>query len=246
MNTYRKSAVTVGTLFLIALILNLIASGILNPVLEIPDYLSHVHANKNKVIFANLLNFICAIAMILIPLALYPVVKKEYKNLASAYVVFRALEGILFIYLAIQTLLFISLSKTFEHAESLSISVLQAIGSSVQAEIQWATIIYIIIFTLGGATFYYLLYKTKLVPRFLSVWGFLAIILLFTGAILAIFGVGLFNQMPLMKGMSFFAPPIALNELVLGIWLITKGYSSASVNAVSVKAKVNREVSYGM
>lgn len=228
MNTHRKSAVIVGILFLIALILNLIASGILNPIFDIPDYLHHAHPNKNKVIFGNLLNFICAIAMIFIPIALYPVVKKEFKNLASAYIVFRALEGVLFIYLAIQTLSFVSLSEAFIHSDSVSISALHTIGNSIQAQIQWATIIYIIIFTLGGATFYYLLYKSKLVPRLLSTWGLFAIVLLFVGAILAIFGLGLFNHMPLMKGMSFFAPPIALNELVLGIWLIAKGFNLGS------------------
>ncbi|AHM62622.1 hypothetical protein D770_21875 [Flammeovirgaceae bacterium 311] len=229
MDLYRKSAITVGILFLAALILNLIASGMLNPILDNSEYLHHAYPNKDKIILANLLNFICAIAMIFIPIALFPVVKERFKSLASAYIVFRALEGVLFIYLAIQTLSFISLSRAFIQADSLSIAALQAIGESVQAEIYWATVIYIIVFSLGGATFYYLLCKSKLVPRLLSIWGFLAIALLLVGAILAIFGLGLFNHMPLMKGMSFFAPPIALNELVLGIWLIAKAYNTRVV-----------------
>lgn len=225
MNTYRKQERIVGILFLIALILNLIATEIINPILNISDYLVHTYPNKNKVITAALLNFICAIAMIFIPIVLFPVVREKHKSHASSYIVFRGLEGILFIYLAIKTLSFISLSKASLHAEPDLLSALQTIGDTVHAEIQWATIIYIIIFTLGGATFYYLLYQSKLVPRFLSIWGFLAIVLLFAGAILAIFSLAIFNHMPLMEGMVYFAPPIALNELVLGIWLIAKGFN---------------------
>jgi hypothetical protein len=228
MKTYRKPAVAVGALFLIALILNLIASEIMNPILNIPDYLVHTDPDKSMIIFGNLLNFICAIAMILIPIVLFPVVRKKYQYLASAYVVFRALEGILFIFLAIKTLSLISLSKEFLQAAPGSVSVLRTIGNSVHAEIHWATLIYLIIFCFGGATFYILLYKSKLIPRFMAVWGFLAIVLLFTGTVLAIFGLGIFSHMQLMKGMAYFAPPIALNELFLGIWLITKGFSSAT------------------
>lgn len=235
MKAYRKSAITVGTLFLIALILNLIASEILNPILSSPDYLADTFSEKNKIVLANLLNFICAIAMIFIPVVLFSVVRDKFKMIASGYIVFRALEGILFIYLAVKSLSFISLSKAYIHAGPGSISTLQTIGESLHAEIQWATMIYIIIFTLGGATFYYLLYKSRLIPRFLSVWGGLAIVLLFVRDILAIFSLGIFDHMPLMKGMVYFAPPIALNELVLGIWLIAKGFNSSTADSKAEK-----------
>ena len=57
--------------------------------------------------------FICGIAMIFIPVFLFPVVRNKYKSLATAYIVFRALEGKLFVYLAIKTLFFIPLSETW-------------------------------------------------------------------------------------------------------------------------------------
>lgn len=230
MKTYRKPAMVVGTLFLMALILNLIASGIMNPILDSPDYLIHTYPDKSIVILGTLLNFICAISMIFIPIVLLPVVRKEFKSLATGYIVFRALEGILFIFLAIKTLSIISLSKEFIQADQEIVSILQAMGNSVHAEIHWATIMYLIIFALGGAIFYILLYKSKLIPRFLALWGFLAIVLLFVGTLLGMFGLGIFSYMPLMKGMAYFAPPIALNELILGIWLIAKGFNSTTKN----------------
>jgi MFS family permease len=226
MNTYRKSAIIVGLLFLIALILNPIAGAIFDPILNTPDYLDKVYAGRNLVILGNLLNFISAIAMIFIPISLFPVARKNNESLASSYIVFRALEGILFIYIAIKSLSFISLSKTYITEAAQNVSYLQSLGSSIHSEIYWATIIYILIYALGGVTFYYLLYKSKLMPRFLSIWGLLAVLLLLVGAIMSLFSLGIFNHVPLMKGMVYFAPPIAINEFVLALWLIIKGYNS--------------------
>jgi MFS family permease len=230
MNTYRKSAITVGLLFLIALILNPIATEIFDPILNTPDYLEKAYTGRNLVIIGNLLNFICAIAMIFIPISLFPVARKNNESLASSYIIFRALEGILFIFIAIKSLSFISLSKVYINEATRDASYLQSLGSSIHAEIYWATIIYIIIYALGGVTFYYLLYKSKLVPRFLSIWGLLAVVLLLVGAILGLFSLGIFNRLPLMKAMVYFAPPIAINEFVLALWLIIKGYNSPAMD----------------
>lgn len=231
----RKIAIIVGVLFLIALVLNIIASGISDPILTVSDYLAKAYPNKTTVIIGDLLNFICAVAMIFIPIVLYPVAKKYGENLALAYVVFRFLEGILFIYMIIKSLTLISLSKEYINAGVQNVFYLQTLGDSIQSEIHWAMIIYITIYILGAMTFYYLLYKSKLVPRFLSIWGLLAAVLMFVGVTLALFSLGLFVNMPLMKGMVYFAPPIALNELVLSIWLIAKGFNLSAIASGSAK-----------
>lgn len=225
MTQYRKTAIIIGILFLIALILNLIATEIFKPILSAPDYLALAYPSKNEVILGNLLNIICAFAMIFIPISLLPIAKKYSANLAISYIVFRALEGILFIFIAIKTQLFISLSKEYLLVGSHNNSYIQTIGSSIHDEINWTTNIYIIIFTLGGFSFYSLLYKSKLVPRFLSVWGLVGVLLLLIGAILGLFNAGIFHETPLMEGMVYFAPLIALNEFVLSIWLIIKGFN---------------------
>lgn len=235
MNSDRKTAIIVGVLFLIALIFNLIASGILDPVLSVSDYLVNAYPNKTTVITGNLLNFICALAMIFIPIVLFPVAKKHDENLALGYVVFRFLEGILFIYMAIISLTFISLSKAYINAGTQNASYIQTLGDSIQSELHWAMIIYIIVYILGAMTFYYLLFKSKIVPRFLSIWGLLAAVLMFVGIVLGMFSLGIFANMPLMKGMVYFAPPIALNELILSIWLLVKGFNPSAITSGSAK-----------
>ncbi len=156
MDAYRKTAIIVGALFLIALVVNIIASGISDPILSISDYLDKAYPNKITVIIGNLLNFIAALAMIFIPIVLYPVAKKHGMILAQGYIVFRLLEGILFIYMAIQSLTLISLSKAYINAGVQNGSYFQALGDSIQSELHWAMIIYIIVYILGAMTFYYL------------------------------------------------------------------------------------------
>jgi Domain of unknown function (DUF4386) len=225
MNTYKKNAVIIGVLFLVALFLNLIASELFKGILNQPDYLLNTYPAKSQLIFGNLLNFICAIAMIFIPIALYPVIQKDHPYMGQVYIVFRALEGILFIYMAIKTLTLISLSKVFINNENQNITHLQALADSIHFELHWATIIYVIIFCTGALAFYSLLFKSKRVPRPLSIWGLFAILWLFAGTLMGLFSLGIFNEMPFMKAMIYFAPPIALNEFVLGFWLIFKGFN---------------------
>lgn len=227
MNTYRKTAISVGVLFLIALVFNIAASNIYPPILNSPDYLVDIYPNKTLVTIGIMFDFICAPAMILIPIMLFPLFKMFNERIALGYVVFRLVEGILFIFLAINALSLISLSQDYINSGASDGSYFQALGNSIRARIKWITLLDIIIFTLGAIMFYYLLFKSKLVPRWLSGWGLFAAVFLSTGALLHLFGI--FGNRPLMEVMVFFAPPIALNEITLSIWLIAKGFNLSAI-----------------
>lgn len=227
MNTYRKTAISVGVLFLIALVFNIVATNIYRPILNAPDYLVNVYPNRILVTIGILIDFICAPAMMLIPIMLFPLFKMFNERIALGYVVFRLLEGTLHIFLAINSLSLISLSHDYINSGAPDVSCFQALGNSIHSSIEWATQLYIIVFTLGAILFYYLLFSSKLIPQWLSVWGLLAAVFLSTGALLHMFGM--FGTMPLMKAMAFFAPPIGLNEIVLSIWLIVKGFNSSAI-----------------
>ncbi len=201
MNTTRRPAAIAAVLFLIALVLNIIATSIYKPVLDGPDYLAAAYPDKTSVMIGVLLDFTCAPAMILIPVVLFPILKMFSERIALGYVAFRLLEGKLHIYLAVNSLSLISLSQ-----------------GSINA----------------GALFYYLLYASKLIPRWLSGWGFLAVALLLTGALLHMFG--LFVTRPLMAVMPYFAPPIGLQELVMAVWLIFKGFDPAAIESPQIIA----------
>lgn len=230
MRVDKRIAITAGVLFLIALLFNIIASGIFDPIISVSGYLKNVNPHKNEIIIGNLLNVICAISMIFIPIVMFPLGTKINNDLAIGYNVFRFLEGVLQIYIAIKVLNLISLSNLYINTGADNFPLFQSIGDTIQSEIQWAEIIYIIMYICGALAFYSLLYKSKFVPRFLSLWGIFAVLLLLAGEVLGIFGLGIFSTMPLMKGMIYFAPPVALNEFVLSIWLIAKGFNTAVID----------------
>ena len=225
MKSQKKAAIVIGILFLIALVLNIIASEIFKPILDSADYLTKVYPQKHLIVVGNILNIICAIAMIFIPIVLFSVVTQIHRYLAIGYIVFRGLEGILFLYIAIKTFSFIDISNKFLSSANTINAFNLSIGNALHSEIHWATVVYLIAFCCGALMFYSLLLKSKLVPKWLSVWGLAAVLILTTGTIMDMFELGIFKTMPLMQGMTYFAPPIALNEFVLSLWLIVKGFN---------------------
>jgi hypothetical protein len=66
---------------------------------------------------------------------------------------------------------------------------------------------------------YWLFYVSKLIPRWLSVWGLAGAVLYLIVPLLAMFGLDQFG--PLMA-------PLALQEMVLAVWLIVNGLTDGS------------------
>lgn len=76
---------------------------------------------------------------------------------------------------------------------------------------------------LGALVFYYMLYRTRLIPRFISAWGFIGAILIFTSVLLDMLELNL-NFL----GMTFeliFVITIAVQEMVMARWFIIKGFN---------------------
>jgi hypothetical protein len=72
--------------------------------------------------------------------------------------------------------------------------------------------------------YYYVFYQTKLIPRWLSAWGIVGIILVVVVSMLLMFRV----ITPMSQIQIVLSIPIALQELVLALWLIVKGFNSAA------------------
>lgn len=71
---------------------------------------------------------------------------------------------------------------------------------------------------------YYVFYQSKLIPRWLSVWGLIGAILYLTVPILNLFGFA-FEILML---------PLALQEMVLAVWLIVKGFDSLAITPETI------------
>ena len=217
--TPRNTARIVGILFIIGTVAG-ISSFIGAPSLDDPDYLINISANGNLTIIGALCVLVMGIALAPVPVLLFPILKKVNESLALGYVVFRILEVVTYIVTIISWLLLLTLSQEYVLAGAPDASYYQTLGTLLLAVGAWIDPILVIVFSISALILNYLLYKSILVPRWLSGWGFVAATLHLAEGMLDMFG--LLPGMPL--GIVFFAP-IALQEMVYAVWLIVKGFN---------------------
>jgi len=235
MNTNRKTAITVGVLFIVATVLNVLGKNIYQPILDAPDYLINISANENQVIIGGLLVLFSAFASASIAIWLYPILKKHHEALALGSVGFRVMEGMLYIVGVVGLLSLLTLSQEYVKAGASNASLYQVSGTVLLAIKTWAGQLGVIAFTLGAMMYYYVFYQSKLIPRWLSVWGFIGASLSLAAALLTIFGL----LVPFSTVFILLQLPIGLQELVLAVWLIVKGFNPSAIASLSEKYVTN-------
>jgi len=225
MDSNRKTAIIVGVLFIIATASTLVSSVFIGSIYD-PNYLTAVSANENQVILGALLEIIATAAIVGIPIAMYPILKKHNEGLALGYVGTRIFEGLIIFLNTIILLSILALSQEFVNTVTPDASYFQTSGTLLLAAREQISILVDFPFPIGAVIFSYLLYKTKLTPRWLAVLGLIGGVLWLATAPLRMFG---FNPEP----MEFMALPIAAQEMVLAIWLIVKGFNPAVIASKS-------------
>jgi hypothetical protein len=229
MNPTRKTAVIAGVLFILATLAGPLLATPLTPDLTGADYLAGVSAHMNQAAGGVLLWIIAAFASAGIAIAMYPVLKERNVGLALGSVVFRALEAGFYMVGLVCLLSLLTLGQQFRTAGAADRAVLQAIGDSLVSVREYAGLLAVFAFCLGAFMYYTLLFQSRLIPRWLSGFGIVAIILMLTACVLALFsGNRITSYIPL-------AAPIAVQEIVLGVWLIVKGFNPAAVAALSAR-----------
>jgi len=236
MNSNRKTAIIVGVLFIIATV-SLFAESFYKPILSSPDYLDIIYPNKIIVIIGILLESIMIPAMFLIPIFLFPILKKHNKVLALGYIGFRSLEAVLISIAEINKLSLVNLSRDYLNKGGTDASYFQNIGSSIQSKLYWVNtdgLIYVAIFAIGALMLYSILYKSRLVPRWIAGWGFIAAIAILIASMLPAFT----DLSPAIK--ILLITPIAVQEMVFAVWLIVKGFNPSAIASGSAKTDTNK------
>ena len=223
-NSYKKNAIAIGILFIIATAFLFVGGSFYGPVLDTPDYLQVAYPNRISAIIGMLIEFSCILAIPLIPVFAYPVLRKHSETLALAYIVFRLFEAVLFVLVDITKLSLIKVSQLYLAAESSNVAMLESIGATTQGWNEWAWVFYVLIFGFGALIFYFALYQSKLLPRWISIWGLIAIVMMMTSALLAMFGVELPDAI-----FGLLVIPIGVQEMVMALWLIIKGFNPIAI-----------------
>jgi len=180
----------VGVFYIAATVAGMLSLPFTEPTLNAPDYLINVSANQNQVLIGALFVLIMAVAVAGIAITVYPVLRKHNESIAIGYVGARIVEGVIDIISVVNLLALVKLSQEFVKAGSPDASSFQTLGESLRVVQGWGVhvVLDVAVFPLGALIFYYLLYQSKLVPRWLSGWGLIGAPLWLAGGVLVMFG----------------------------------------------------------
>jgi hypothetical protein len=216
MSADRKAAVWIGVLYIIGTVGMVLSVVVTGAVLSGPAYLAQVAAEPNRVALGVLLFLVAGFSLAMVPVVFWPIGKRYNETLAMGYVVFRgALETIFYVVTALLWLLLIALSKEADAGP------LAGFVRTTETVI-WDQVI-AIPFVLGALMFYVVLYRYRLVPRWLSTWALVGAALYIVAPIGSMFGLSL----------GVLMAPLAVQEMVMAVWLIAKGFNPSATAAES-------------
>lgn len=237
MNT-RKTAIITGILFIVATAAGLLGAGFKGSILGAPDYLARISTDGTPIIVGALLSFIAAAASVSIAISLYPILKKYGEGLALGAVCFRLMEGVFYVVGIICVLSLFPVSQNSVNAGGQGAFYFPTLGHLLLTASDLAGFVFgVLAFCVGALMYYYIFFQTKLIPRWLSVWGLVAIVLLLAATLLTLFDGVPFS---ISGNLVILALPIALQEMVLAVWLIVKGFNSSAIASGSAQVDMTR------
>lgn len=231
--THQTVARLVGILFIMATVPFSISVMILQPVLDSSDFLVQISLEQDRVSIGVILELVNHIAIVCIAVLLYPILKTFSERLALGYVVARSVESVLFVIATMHLLTLIFVSQEFTAVGPSGAVHVQDLGSILLASHDWdRSPLAFIAFSIGAIILNYSLYRTKLVPRWVSIWGLLAAASILAARVMLLLGVDLSpSTVAMLDG------PIFLQEMVFAVWLIVKGFDQSALTTMPSRAK---------
>ena len=219
-----------GALFIAATVASLLSTGLLNPVFSGSDYLVKISAHQDRILAGGFFEIIAAFASAGIAVSLYPVLKRYGESLALGSVGFRLLEGGLYLVAAIGTFLLLQVGQDTTAGSPIP-PYLRTSGALLQTLRNQAGLAAVLAFYLGASMYYYVFYRARLIPRWLSGWGLAGTALGAVAGLLVLFRVtGYMSASQVALNL-----PIGVNEMVLAIWLLVRGFGSPATGSAPVR-----------
>jgi hypothetical protein len=217
MNAKKRIARLVGAMFLVSNLTFIVGAAVfLEPLLSAPDYLTRIADTRAQIVLGSLLELINGVAYVVLGLALFPMLRRRFESLAVGYVGFRLVEFVMQVLADLGPLSLLTLSEAYVGAGAPVGAGYEAAGALLLAQRSWAFQMVSVTFGLSALMFYFMLFRTKHVPRFISIWGGVGAAIVLVNALLDMMGFPPGNLGVIML----------LNEVFLGIWLIVKGFST--------------------
>lgn len=231
----RTTARVVGWLFIVATLAGIAALALVQPVLDASDYLSKASANENQVATGVLLELVMGTAVVAIAVVIYPVLRRFSQRLALGFVAARTVEAVIYLIDAIAVLTLLTVSGDFVDAGTPQSSPFQPLGAALLAVRDWGgnVVLDVTAFSISALILNFALYRARLVPRWLSVWGLIGAVPYLGAGVMVVYGLE-----PGSATQSLLDVPLGVQEMALALWLIIKGFDASAFMSESVERTV--------
>jgi len=231
-NTYRTTAKVVGVVYLAGFVVGIGGNILIQSILGAPNRLSMVSANSMLLAIGALLWLMAVVGDAAHGVLMFPILKQHHERIAVGYLAARIVDAIFIAVMVLFVLLQIPLSSEYVKAAAPDASALQALSNLFTQAQLYAYEIGMCTLGLSGVLLCSTLYKAKLVPRWLAIWGLVGYAIIFCGMVSAVMGSGLGDISSLPGG---------LWEVFVGVWLIVKGFSSPATVPQATKTSTLAE-----
>lgn len=223
----RKSAIWVGVLYIVATVFPVAALVPYTALVEGDGILANAASHEGDLIAVAVLNLVMAVAVAGVAFMIYPILRRVAdtpvrQGLALWYVGTRVTEGAAFLVGILATMAFLPLSRQFLAAGSPEGSHFEVSALVLESTSDLAYALGQSVFAVGAAMLYYLLLRSRLVPGWLALWGLGAAPLFLVGSLSL-----MWTSDPNSTFSTVLYAPMAVQEMVLALWLIIKGFNSA-------------------
>ena len=217
---YRTTTRIVGAVYLAGFVVGIVGNTLIQTTLGTPNHLSTVSAHSMTLTIGAVLWLMAVAGDAAHGVLMFPILKQHNERIAFGYLASRIVDAIFIAVMVLFILLQIPLGSEYLKAAAAEAHHLQALSTvSVQAS-QYAYDIAMSTLGIAGLMLCYAFYRTKLIPRWIAVWGLVGYAIIFCGIVSEIMGSGL----GLVSSI-----PGGLWEVFVGVWLIVKGFNSCAI-----------------
>jgi len=226
----RTTARMLGVLFLVVMLTWSIGFWLIEDVLNTSDFLANANPQKSRIFLGIIFELLDVAAIIGIMVTIFPLMKKFSERMALWYFGLRIFECMMLVVAILSALVIITVSQRFVDAASTELTNIQFMGDLLlEIRQNWVHLVLPFFYSAAGLIFFYFFYRVRLIPRFISVVGFVGALLVMAGIPLDFFE---------FDAGSYIGALMGLTEIFLGIWLIVKGFDESSVVFETVKSQM--------
>ena len=238
MKTYRMNAVMAGGLYFIGTAFGIgsavtggeVVASVVTGTPPAGDILTLTAAQAGPITASAFLILLMGLSLAAMTIFLFPLFRKDSEVLATGMLLFRgALEGACYVISTLGFLSLVVLAKEYAAIGAQTGAQSEALRSMGRVTHEMQSVmgpLSSIIFLTGASFLYVSFYRTRLIPRWLTLWGLVGVVPYMAYALLNFFGLD--------NGVGFYLQMVlAPQEMVMALWLVFKGFDPAAVRRLN-------------